>query len=505
MTTPAAAPAPAFRMGGVARHAMVYAIGSLLTKAISFLMLPIYTRVLTTTDYGRVALVDMTLDVIGIIGGAQMAYAVWRYYHKGETQADRNAVVSTALGVLAGTYIVLGAITFFAAPSIARLVFGSTENAYLIRIAAGGLATHGLLAIPFSFIQVTDRSTLYVGATIGKLLTQLTLNIVFLVVLELGVAGIFLSTLITNTIFGTALSLWTLQQVGFRFSREATRGMVRYTVPMIGMQLATFVTTFGDRYFLKAHTDEGIVGIYNLSYQFGFLLFVIGFSPFFTIWAPKRFEIAKREDRDAVLSAGFRYGNIVLLSVAVGLSLFVGDIIRLMTTPPFFPAADIVPVILIAYVLLAWVTTQDIGILIKERTEFLTITNWIAAAAALLGWSFLVPRYGAMGAAWASAAAFFVRYLFTYWFSQRLWPVRYQWAPVLRQVAIAVSMAVAVRFLPRMALPASIAVHALMFVVYLGLLWMVGPLSPDDRAQVRAFLASPRATLARAFPQLSAR
>src|SRR5690606_26127762 len=113
-----------------------------------------------------------------------------------------------------------------------------------------------------------------------------------------------------------------------------------------------------------------------------------------------------------------------------GLMLFVEDLLRILSPADYWGAARLVPVILAAYVFQSWAGVQDIGILVRERTSWLAVANWIAALVALAGYALLVPRFLAAGAAWAAVAAFFVRWLLTYRISQRLWPIRYRWGPV---------------------------------------------------------------------------
>src|SRR4030095_17071590 len=89
----------------------------------------------------------------------------------------------------------------------------------------------------------------------------------------------------------------------------------------------------------------------------------------------------------------------VFISVAVGIALYVHDFIRVMSAPSFRPAADIVPVILLAYIFHGWTEHQNLGILIKERTERITWANWVAAAVALVGYVLLIPLLHGVGAA----------------------------------------------------------------------------------------------------------
>ena len=156
-----------------------------------------------------------------------------------------------------------------------------------------------------------------------------------------------------------------------------------------------------------------------------------------------------------------------------------------MTTPPFYGAAALVPLILVAYVLQGWSGMQDIGILIRERTELVTLGNWLSAIVAIIGYALLIPRWLGLGAAVATVLAFGVRYGSIYAFSQRLWPVRYRWGPVARQIAIALAVCGVGFGVPRDKLWFSLAGHALLFSVYLLAVWLL-VLSPDDRHAARA-------------------
>ena len=472
-------------MGSVRRHTLIYGLGVILSRAISFIMLPVYTRFLTPADYGVMELIGMTLDFIAIIAGAQMAVGIFRYYHKADTDSERRAVVSTALLGMGLSYATVGAVTWLFANPLSTLVFGSAIHGDLIRIASVTLAFQSLMTVPLAYARVRDRSMLFVLANFARLVIGLGFNILFLVFLGMGVKGVLLSSLIASTVVGLWLAVGVLRDVGFHFSRAATRDLLRYGIPMIATSIATFITTFGDRYFLQAAGDTAAVGLYSLAYTFGFMLAVIGYVPFMQVWEAKRFEVAKRPDRDAVLAQGFLYLNVLMLTVAVGIALFVNDLLHVMTSPAFYAAGALVPVILVAYVLQGWTSLQDIGILVRERTEFVTLANWIAAAVAVAGYALLVPRWLGWGAAIATVAAFLVRHVLIYALSQRLWPVRYRWAPVIRLSTLAVVTALAGLLVPQDNLLRSIALHAALFLAYLVALWHVGILSGEDKRIVR--------------------
>ena len=155
-------------------------------------------------------------------------------------------------------------------------------------------------------------------------------------------------------------------------------------------------------------------------------------APIARVWGPKRFEIAKRDDRDYLLSRGLLYQMLAVAAGYLCITLFVGDVVRVMTTPEFYGAARIVPVVMMAYVFNIMAGNQNLGILVKEETKYLFVVDWIAAATAMAGFFLLIPDFGLMGAASATVVAYVVRWALSYLISQRLWYVRYQWVPLLK-------------------------------------------------------------------------
>jgi O-antigen/teichoic acid export membrane protein len=291
-------PPPSFRLARLGRHSLIYGAGTVLRKALSFVMLPVYTRFLTPGDYGVMELIEMTLDVISIVAGAQIALGIFRYYHKATTDEERKQVVSTALILLIVGYGVVGLGSFACAPLLSRLVFRTAEYAPLVRIAALSVALQSMIVAPLAYVRVRERSHIFVTTNLAKLIIAVLGNLVFVVHYRMGVRGVLTSGLIANVIIAAALTGGMVREVGLRFSRAATRSLLRYGVPMIGTQLATFIATFGDRYFLQAASNVTAVGLYTLAYQFGFVLASLGYMPFEAVWEPARFEIAKRPDRD---------------------------------------------------------------------------------------------------------------------------------------------------------------------------------------------------------------
>jgi O-antigen/teichoic acid export membrane protein len=279
-------------------------------------------------------------------------------------------------------------------------------------------------------------------------------------------------------------------EVGIHFRAAAAREFLRFGLPLVAVQIATFVYTFGDRFFLNQAGGEAIVGLYGLAYQFGFLVATLGFLPFQRVWDPQRFAVAKRADRDSIYARVFVYLNVGLVTASLGISLFSGDVLRMIAAPAFHSAAAYVPIIVLAYIFHCWGNFLNLGIYITERTEYFTIANWVAAAVAMLLYVLLIPRWLAWGAALATLGSVGMRFWLAYVFSQRLWPIRYEWGPVVRIMVLAIAFGAVAAVLPAIPLIVSLAVHTVLLTLFVGLVWRL-LLTDADRSAMQRYVRIP--------------
>jgi O-antigen/teichoic acid export membrane protein len=478
---------------------VIYGLGVVLTRAVSFMMLPVYTRFLTPTDYGVLQLVQMVLDMTAILLSAGLTSGVLRFYLKAESDDERHAVVSSAFFMLCALNALGGLGLAAAATRIADVFLSGAgpDGALLLRIVSITFFLEAFVAVPMLLLQVRRFAGWYMAASVTRVLLQLTLNIVLVVVLGWGVKGVLIGTLCANLIVGGALTFWMLRETGVRMRRSAIRDLRRFGVPYQIATAGSFILTFGDRFFLEHYHGLAAVGLYGLAYQFGFLLHSLGPVPFFRAWSPQRLGLASepREVRDRSYNESFLHLNLILISLAVAIVVFIRPTLTILSAPEFWPAAAYVPLIVAAFVLQVWTDAVNLGIEVSEQTRFASISVWISVVVILALYAVLVPSLGGMGAAFATMLSMAVRFGCTLRFSQQLWPVSWRWAPQLRLAGYGAAVAgFGVALAPAGTLP-QIGLGLLLFAVYAACVW-TDTLGPDLRARVWGWISSPRRTLA---------
>lgn len=489
----------------VGSQTAVYFFGVLVGRAFSFLLLPIYTRYLSPADYGIIQLVELTFDVLTLVAGTRLAVGLFHFHEKASTVDQKNAVLSTTMITLAGAYAVVALVAALLASTLSQLVFDAPTHTTIIRIAAASFLFQGLLIVPLAEIQRREQPRLFVALNSGKLVVQAALNVFFLVVMRYGVLSMFLSTLITSAVLAVCLTVFLVRQAGLTFSAPILRDLIRFGLPLVATQIATIFTTFGGRFFLRravddsfpGHSTAGVaaVGIYALAHQFGFLLAALALEPFYSVWQPLRFKFAQQENRDLIFSHAFIMLNVLLITIGVGIGLFVHDLLNIIAAPAFRSASSFVPLFLLAFVIACWPAALETGIMLRERNEFIAYANWAAAGVAFLGYVFLIPRFFGWGAVWTTLAAAITRHLIIYQASQRLWPIEYNWRPVWKLLGIGIGL-VSIRLGVQAEHRAtSIAVGLVLFVVYLLAVWYSDILPQSVRLSFFRIIRSPRSAL----------
>src|SRR5262249_40042299 len=144
---------------------------------------------------------------------------------------------------------------------------------------------------------------------------------------------------------------WVLGRLGFRFSGTKLRAMLAFGAPLIGLSLGWFLMNATDRAVLSRVASLADVGIYSLANRLATVLLVFVLTPFLLLWQTERYELASKDRGQDVIARIFTYFFASLCFAALGLSVWMHDVVRLMAAEQFWAAAQTGPVLVLAYCL----------------------------------------------------------------------------------------------------------------------------------------------------------
>lgn len=484
------------------KHATVYSLANLLVQAGGFILLPLYTRCLTPAEFGVLEVLGRLAETVGTVllfGGFRQALLT--FYQQTDQEAERRRVVSSTLGLLGFTCFFGGSLAIaFAGPLGDTLNTVLQDQAHpigpgLLRLAVLGILLEPLTLIPLALLQARMESGLFVLVTLSQFLMRISLCVVLVAWLGWGVAGVLTAGVLTTALYGFGLSFRELVRSATLPSREQVAALLRFALPFVPGGLCFFVLHHGDRFFLFRYCGGEEVGTYALGYKLALAVNLFSVAPLYMVWSVHMYAVARTAEAPVVFGRALTRILTAFVAVGLGLCIFQDEVVLVLAGRAYLPAsAIIVPVVLACFCQSA-AALMDAGFYVRHRTGRKLVITASATALMLVLYAVLIPRYGSWGAAMATLAGFAFFAAHTWWVTQGIFPVRYEW----RRLGGVLGLAAGLWFLSR-ALPVAVwaaPVKLLLLALWPLLLWKTGLISPEEKEYagefLRQFLAPRRA------------
>ena len=426
----------------IASSTAIYGLGTMLRGVSSFILLPLYTTYLNVADYGLIELLNIVLDLTVLLLGARVAVGVFKFYSDAPDHRSKGRVIGTAMSLLIAVNLLAIFVIYLLTDIIVQLLDAPDNFGMALRVFSVSLLFGACNEIYFAYLRIEDRPLQYVVINFIKLMLQIALNILFIVYLEKGFWGIILSAVISNFVVAVIFTATLLPRIGFGFGLDQCRKLIKFSWPIIVSSIGMYYITFGDRYFIQHYHTIETVGIYALAYKFGFMLFAMIWAPFSTYWSANQFDHAKQPGAETLFGNVFLFANVVLIAAAAGMVVLTPGFLHTFAQKEYWPAIDVVPWIVAAYVLLCWTDYVSFGIFKAAETRYIAYATYVTVVL-ITGLYFLwIPLEGAIGAAKATLVAFMVRFGIIYYFSQQLFKINFPWPRLIMLIAYFSSLSI---------------------------------------------------------------
>jgi O-antigen/teichoic acid export membrane protein len=217
-----------------------------------------------------------------------------------------------------------------------------------------------------------------------------------------------------------------IRRGGFRVRPDIIRSMLAFGVPTIFSDIAAWVLQGSDRYLLEHFSSAAAVASYGVAYVLGGVLSPVLLAPWGLAWVPIMYSVAKREDAAHIFKLVFRWWSSILLFAAFGLSLISTVVLYTLFPVSYRVANPVIPIITLSTMLQGVWYIFMIGVNIRRKTTLEFVYVVIAAVVNLVLNLFLIPLYGAIGAAAATLVAYIVLTIVSYVMNQRIYPVGFE-------------------------------------------------------------------------------
>jgi O-antigen/teichoic acid export membrane protein len=462
----------------LARHSVVYGLGGLVSRILAVLLLPLYTHYLAPGSFGRVEILTSASAVAVIVLRMGISTAFFRFYFDHKDAARRLAVVRTSFWftmTMATVGLVLALV--FAASLSRALQLG--HHPELVRAAAIGFWAQMNFEQITSLFRVEERSTAFALASVANVLITIAATVTLVVAFHKGALGLLVGNFVGTLSVYLVLLAYRREQLGLQFDRELFRGMQRFGLPLVPSALALWAINFVDRLFIAGYKGQAEVGVYSAAVKIASVITFAMFA-FRTAWPAFAYSIEDDRDAKRTYSYVLTYLLVIASWIALGLGALAPWLTHAMTDPRYQRAEKGIALLAFAGAVYAGYTVLAIGSGRARRTQL----NWVVTGAGavvnvgLILW--LVPRYGMVGAAIATVAAYVVLFVGMTLYAQRVYPVAYQWRRVATAVGAGVGLTVAAR-----TGHLGLAPSLLLVLAYPLALALLGFYLPVERARLR--------------------
>ncbi|HWM55920.1 MAG TPA: oligosaccharide flippase family protein [Solirubrobacterales bacterium] len=416
-----------------------YTAASILSKLIAVALLPLYTRYLTRADYGAAEVLFAGVVAASIVVRLGVIEAVLRFYYKSGEEPSR--VLSTSFAALFwfATAAVLLALPF-AEPISEALHDGSAAEpiseallADLVRISIGGLWVLTLHEYLLTIFRLEERARAFFAVTIANVLAAIALTVALVVGADEGARGLLLGSYASGAAFVLGLIVVHRRRLSLWIDRPLLRRMMRFGLPTMPAELSLYMLNFVDRIIIVRAAGFAEAGLYSLAVKFAQAVNVLvrGFQ---LAWPPLAYSIRDDDEARRAYALVVTYFIAVCAFVVTGMWLLSRWIVRALAAPEFFASYEAIGLISTAVTLYALYMVQVVILGRTGRTD-LNLPATIAALVANVVLNLiLVPPLGIVGAGIALVASYLIVVVTMYGFTQRLFPVPYEWGRLAKVV-----------------------------------------------------------------------
>jgi len=477
----------------LAKQLAIYGIGDVAVSFVNLLLLPIYVRYLSPADYGALALLGTVEIIAKIVYRWGLDGSFMRFFYDYDNAAGRQRMASSIFFFLVAANLAALGLSLAAAPLLTRLLFD--EPAYLraLQLTLLNTALISFTFFPFHLLRMEKRAAQFSALTLARSVGTLLLRITLVVGLGFGVLGVVLADTIVTAMLLVALARWFRPLIRPVFSKAILADALRFGLPRVPHALGQQVIAVADKLILTAFRPLNEVGVYSIGVSFG-LTQKLFLSAFEYAWAPFYYEHARAPDAARVYSTVTTYGLAVLALMTAGLSAIAADLLAVATRDQavhYVRGAGVVGLIAVGVFFQGIYLLTSIGLNITKNTQYYPVATTVAAATNIGLNLLLVPRFGMIGSAWANASAYALQAALAFRFSQRVYPVTYEYRRIAIVIAAAFTAALTARALPPMPPLTGLLVRGLAVVmVYCAVLAIAGFFRPEElRALHRLRLA----------------
>lgn len=372
------------------KNTAIFAIGEFASKILNFLIVPLYTYILTTDEYGRIDLFTTTISFFIPFITLMIQEALIRFLlgkEIDEKSAISNCWFIYICGIGAIVLLFPGYQQFFKETKLS-LLFCSM----CMLSSFNNIFTHYLKSI--------GRNVAYAIKGIITTIAMLSLNVLFLVVFKMGMYG-YLYAMLASQLVGVSYLLIAgglARKLTLKYLQFASlRLMLKFSIPLIPNSLMWWIMSAGDKYIINGFLGDGANGLYSLSLKIPTIISMF-YSLFFQAWQMSAIEENESAGRKEFYESIYKTTNALLFFLVAFITIGVKIVFKVMSES-FYPSWIFVPILSFATAFSCQSSFFGVVYTTSKKTNMAFYTTALGAAINLVFNFSLIRPLGLQGVA----------------------------------------------------------------------------------------------------------
>ena len=393
----------------VLTNSPVYTVGDVFQSGAGILLLPIYTRFLSTEEYGTAVLTILVAGIMAGLSNLNIQGALVRFTFDApddwEYLSRLYGTVFTFTALLSMIFLGVGTVLVYPIFSLFGISSFWLPYAYLGVVIAGTKSNYTIMQ---SIMQVQYESRRYVAQQGAHLLLAQSVTLILMVWFGVGGLSMVIGLAVTSVCFYAYSYLYALRNYGLRLDRTLIRSCIAYSIWFLPNRYAAFLPRVADRFFLTS-ISVGTAGLYSVGIRLGEGLSYLsnGFFRAHSPWFYAKMRDGSNSGHRQITYVA-RIAILVCSLLAIMVSLFAEEAIRLTLGSAYQEAWKVVP---FAAFLVVFTTIKDLWVhpitYEKRAVKYAPIATYAFAGLSIGLMAWMVPAFGILGAAGAILAARF--------------------------------------------------------------------------------------------------
>lgn len=390
----------------LSKNTILFTIANFGTKFISFIMVPLYTAVLSTNDYGVVDLVNTTVQLLIPVLTLNIQDAVLRFSL--DKHYCKNTVITIGMRVIGiGSTILLVALLILKYLNI--ITIGNDYIIYLFLSFLLGVLNNNLNM----YLKAKDKVKYITIFGVLNTLITCSMNVILLLFVKMGINGYMIS-LISGTLVAD-IGMFIFGKVykdieHGKANKLVVQAMLAYSTPLIINSISWWINNASDRYILSYYKGSSVNGIYSIAYKIPTILSTVQ-NIFYGAWSISAITQFDKNDEDGFIGNVYSAYSAMCIFACSIIMTFNVVLAKILYAKDFYQAWEYVPFLLVGTYFNGLGLFDGCIFTAVRNTKLISNTTLIGALTNTVLNFILIPQYGAIGAAFATMIGYFFTWL----------------------------------------------------------------------------------------------